>query len=681
MKSILCVHSFTSPCFPQSKTHSKKCVELGIVPVPTSVEENQLDDSKSSEDPAMAGDSDTDDCEDADDLDEEDEDDCLTEQELQEQDMERRGHNPRHYEDSSGLGLASFAPRFSCVPYVSAAVSSLPPSPGRSTEVMPNKATSNIPQIPEYEQVCRITRLAAEVREEPGQPGRLQPTASRVMQQGYYFSTQDRNPDPTASVAHLDCDSSGTAEGGSKIWSIATLTDSPESTLAANQTKTTLSDASVNNRPEQQQVDAGTATPPSSVRPNEPEPGDKSSCQRQQTAVTIKEEPMVEDPRGGPTKASGLPGEFGLSYSHAIQGETIPQNVTMNVKDMPPILPVTAPHHTPEFNIPHISKADSPMRASKAAAQDNLNMSSGQSGSRSTDSPASNSSQDNESASGAAKTDSSSSGEKGSVISNPQEIFQVNEDGKSVCGICKKIFSKPSQLRLHVNIHYFERPFRCESCAVSFRTKGHLQKHKRSVGHFNKVNINATFGTPSQDNPRPFKCGDCVIAFRIHGHLAKHLRSKMHIMKLECIGKLPIGMYAEMERLGTNLNEIDTTDCENSLESLQVTFGEVFGKVKVFIIFFQQIAVKLYEKDPSKLTSMDEPLPNVSTSSDLSDEEDSNLAGPDIKEEPVEIVPNITAGVRVAGVPGPGDRQSSHSSGQDDPSTDSDTVSSVPTVV
>ena len=203
---------------------------------------------------------------------------------------------------------------------------------------------------------------------------------------------------------------------------------------------------------------------------------------------------------------------------------------------------------------------------------DTINQSSAQSASRSTDSPASNSSQDNESASGASKTDSSSSSstEKGSVISNPQEIFQVNEDGKSVCGICKKIFSKPSQLRLHVNIHYFERPFRCESCAVSFRTKGHLQKHKRSVGHFNKVNINATFGTPSQDNPRPFKCGDCVIAFRIHGHLAKHLRSKMHIMKLECIGKLPIGMYAEMERLGTNLNEIDTTDCENSLESLQV---------------------------------------------------------------------------------------------------------------
>jgi len=82
--------------------------------------------------------------------------------------------------------------------------------------------------------------------------------------------------------------------------------------------------------------------------------------------------------------------------------------------------------------------------------------------------------------------------------------------------------------------------------------------------------MNSTFGTPTTTNPRPFKCDDCKIAFRIHGHLAKHLRSKMHIMKLECVGKLPFGTYAEMEREGISLNEIDTTDCDNSLESLQV---------------------------------------------------------------------------------------------------------------
>lgn len=70
--------------------------------------------------------------------------------------------------------------------------------------------------------------------------------------------------------------------------------------------------------------------------------------------------------------------------------------------------------------------------------------------------------------------------------------YSVTEDGRSVCGICNKVFSKPSQLRLHINIHYFERPFRCESCAVSFRTKGHLTKHERSVSHHNKVNDKST---------------------------------------------------------------------------------------------------------------------------------------------------------------------------------------------
>ena len=52
--------------------------------------------------------------------------------------------------------------------------------------------------------------------------------------------------------------------------------------------------------------------------------------------------------------------------------------------------------------------------------------------------------------------------------------------------------------------------------------------------------------------------------------------------------------------------------------------------------------MKLYEKDPSKLTSVDEAIPAVSTSSDLSDdeEEDSNLA--EIKQEPMEVVPNMS---------------------------------------
>lgn len=145
----------------------------------------------------------------------------------------------------------------------------------------------------------------------------------------------------------------------------------------------------------------------------------------------------------------------------------------------------------------------------------------------------------------------------------------LSSEGKSTCPTCMKQFSKPSQLKLHLNIHLIERPFRCDSCVVSFRTKGHLQKHSRSTSHLNKLNMSITFGKPSSDNPRPFKCSDCKIAYRIHGHLAKHLRSKMHIMKLENSGKLPYGMFAEMERSNFKLNMIDTTDCEKALESLK----------------------------------------------------------------------------------------------------------------
>ncbi|XP_021948575.1 serine-rich adhesin for platelets isoform X2 [Folsomia candida] len=149
----------------------------------------------------------------------------------------------------------------------------------------------------------------------------------------------------------------------------------------------------------------------------------------------------------------------------------------------------------------------------------------------------------------------------------------VKEDGKAECNVCGKSFARPSQLTLHMNIHYLERPFRCDPCGVSFRTKGHLIKHRRSSSHDCKA-----WGVANEENPRPFKCADCKIAFRIHGHLAKHLRSKMHIMRMECLGKLPFGIYFEMEKSGMNLNEIDTTDCDMSLVSLQTVARKIYGE-------------------------------------------------------------------------------------------------------
>ncbi|CAH1110550.1 unnamed protein product [Psylliodes chrysocephalus] len=177
----------------------------------------------------------------------------------------------------------------------------------------------------------------------------------------------------------------------------------------------------------------------------------------------------------------------------------------------------------------------------------------------------------------------------GPVNKDVNEIMGKSEGNKS-CTICSKSFNKPSQLRLHMNIHYLERPFRCDSCSVSFRTKGHLQKHERSASHHNKLSSSPAL---SSSEPRPFKCSDCSIAFRIHGHLAKHLRSKMHIQKLECLAKIPFGLYAELERSNSLLTEINTCDGDQCLESLKT------------------LAKKVFVNDPNKLNQL-EPRENIS---------------------------------------------------------------------
>jgi len=162
------------------------------------------------------------------------------------------------------------------------------------------------------------------------------------------------------------------------------------------------------------------------------------------------------------------------------------------------------------------------------------------------------------------------------VLPTPDAGPRTNSPPEKTCPLCLKQFPRPSQLALHMNIHAMERPYRCLACQVSFRSSGHLQKHKRSASHYNKVNMNLTFGAATSANPRPFKCLDCSVAFRIHGHLAKHLRSKLHVLRLECLHKLPFGVYAEMERSGHSLAAIDTTDCESSLLSLQVISRKLF---------------------------------------------------------------------------------------------------------
>jgi hypothetical protein len=309
-------------------------------------------------------------------------------------------------------------------------------------------------------------------------------------------------------------------------------------------------------------------------------------------------------------------------------GSFAPRNVTMNVKDLPhkitsgatPLPGTTQNQSKQNEQLNTITKINAASIAAAASSSSKVEAEHPTTMSSTIDAA------DSSGQAVAAPTTTTSA-----TLQSNQEIMQTNAEGRSVCGICQKVFQKPSQLRMHVNIHYMERPFKCNDCAVSFRTKGHLVKHERSAGHFNKVNINQTFGAPSSSNPRPFKCMDCLVKFRIHGHLAKHLRSKIHIMKLECTGKLPIGIFADMERLGTNLNEIDTTDCKSALKSLQ------------------EMAEDLYRKDPSKLPHLQAQQSDSSSTGaaaavssstpDTSDADEGPEGFPEVKSEPETVGP------------------------------------------
>lgn len=83
--------------------------------------------------------------------------------------------------------------------------------------------------------------------------------------------------------------------------------------------------------------------------------------------------------------------------------------------------------------------------------------------------------------------------------------------------------------------------------------------------------MTSTFGVATTSNIGPFKCIDCKIIFRIYGHLANYFCNKMYIMKLECLRKLPFGIYVKIEKYGINQNNIDITDCDNNLINLQVS--------------------------------------------------------------------------------------------------------------
>lgn len=78
--------------------------------------------------------------------------------------------------------------------------------------------------------------------------------------------------------------------------------------------------------------------------------------------------------------------------------------------------------------------------------------------------------------------------------SEPKEEGQKKEQkskkpGKYICQYCARACAKPSVLKKHIRSHTGERPYPCEPCGFSFKTKSNLYKHRKSHAHAIKAGL------------------------------------------------------------------------------------------------------------------------------------------------------------------------------------------------
>ncbi len=81
------------------------------------------------------------------------------------------------------------------------------------------------------------------------------------------------------------------------------------------------------------------------------------------------------------------------------------------------------------------------------------------------------------------------------------------EGSEYVCGVCGKVFSRNTHLRIHRMIHTGEKPHVCKVCGKGFNQRGNLNAHMRI-----------------HTGERPFSCAYCQKDFVRSNHLKAHIR-------------------------------------------------------------------------------------------------------------------------------------------------------------
>lgn len=91
----------------------------------------------------------------------------------------------------------------------------------------------------------------------------------------------------------------------------------------------------------------------------------------------------------------------------------------------------------------------------------------------------------------------------------------VEKSQSSYCHICKRNFSTPNYLRIHMKIHT-DTEFVCQECNLEFDQRLEYIKHMRT------------------HNQREFLCPECGMTFRRADYLAVHLRRHQGVRPFQC---------------------------------------------------------------------------------------------------------------------------------------------------